>query len=270
MKRLILALLLAIASEAIGLERFTGVSYLALQRFTERQCSDALKVYRGVRVAALSFLWSSFGDDLSCIDRFLSLPQAKKVLLIYATNETCFRRPRHCTRYDQPNFKRRAKAIAAFLEARKEDGLIMIVSTGLEDDLSSAKYLKRARILKAVLPKGTLIARNPNGKTFSARASHVVELHRKEQPMQRGAKYLFCNDGQDIDFHSRRRVCGNAASLSEMYSTLERKRRNGNSILVWWNAQGACGGKFIEPRRRDIRLYHRDLVEVNRLLKRFQ
>lgn len=268
MNKALLLLLLLYATEGQGLERFTGVSYLALQRFTPKQCTAALRVFRGVEVPALQFLWSSFGDDLRCVERFLELPQARKVLMIHATNETCFHKPRHCTRYDQPDFRRRAWEIGAFIEAWDGPGITFLVSTGLESDFDRTRMAKRAAILRAAMPnRNVLIVANPDENHSNYSGADVLELHGLKPTFPAGVACIATNDGNDVALGSKRDLCRSGAAISALHSSLERARKSDCSSFVWWGTQGECGRKWVEPRKRDIRLFNADIVAVNRILK---
>ena len=79
---------------AIAQESTVGMAFYSIQNKTF-PCDKALKVFDGVKKPALMFLWSTFGDNLNCVRKFIELPQNKKEIFIHISNECC-RRNRTC------------------------------------------------------------------------------------------------------------------------------------------------------------------------------
>ena len=67
-----------------------GQAYYAIQNKTF-PCEKALKAYEGVKNPALMFLWGTFGDDLSCVEKFLKMNKKDKQVYIHFSNECCIR-----------------------------------------------------------------------------------------------------------------------------------------------------------------------------------
>lgn len=264
MKLLLTALLLLTSAARAEL----GVSYLAFAGFNNRECTKALRVWRGLDVAWVSFLWGSFGDG-PCPERFLGLPNKRKRVQIYASNGTCKRKPRHCTRWDQPrSYERRIETIAAWILLHRKGKVRFRVVIELEDDLLTHEYLRRVRIAKRVLPRGVMIGRNPNAKHFDSTNVRFIELHGLERDdFPRAVRGIGGSDGYDVDFHSRRRPCRSAITMRRLSSAIARAKANGRDFLAWYNAQGACTGKFVEPHRRVIRIFPEDVYRLNAILR---
>lgn len=275
-----------------------GVSYLAQAKFTQSQCTTALKAFDGVSNPALAFLWSTFGNNNTCASRFLSLKANEPhTLLIYATNETCRRAPRYCAagelmqhkRFWQVNsdierstpdgrrylraLKQRLLQIRDYLKINAIDNLNTnaIVSTGLEDNYTTKVYRKIIKVFKNVFANTPFrIARNPVGNRasgFDFSGADFVELHGQETNYNgiAGRQCIYSNDGADIDFGTGRRTLGNSISVSTMLTEIKRHR---NCIgFVWWNTQG-IERQFVEPRRRHIRVFVKDVdVAREKILK---
>lgn len=191
--------------------------------------------------------------------------------MIHSTNESCKRNGRRCTEYDQPIFEERAEDITAFIKKNAGKAAFM-VSTGLEDDLSTSAYKKRVHILEEALPLDTFIVRNPNAKNYSSRGADVVELHGANRKYNKGS-CAYSNDGFDINFSRERRAINNYLSLPGLLSELDRAKRNRCSSFIWWDTQG---GQFNldwgwnVPRSRNIYIYPKDVISVNKILRRYQ
>ena len=270
MKYLLLAFLLLLFIHLLKEQQGPGVAYYAIQAFDAKQCAIALRVFKGVKNPKLSVLWSSFGDDTSCIDKFLTIP-ATKTLLIHSTNETCHRMNRVCTKYDQPNFGSRITEISDWIRAR--EGLATyIVTTGLEDDLSTHAYKRRIQTLRRILPGYVLIGRNPNAKNYSSAGADIIELHGSKRQYAKGT-CAYSNDGYDLDLSRRRRAINHYLSLSGLLGELSRAKRDHCISFIWWDAQG---GQFnidwgwSVPRERNIYIYRQDVAVVNSILRRLQ
>jgi len=265
MKAFLLLLLLAV-SAAKGEE---GVSYLAFAGFDSKECAKALRVWDGVEFAWVAFLWSSFGDGL-CPDIFISnVKSRRKRVQIYASNGTCRRFPRYCTRFDVPaSYASRLERIADWIYSRYGEAEFHVVIE-LEDDISTKEFRRRLKLARKILPPGTKIIRNPNARNFDSHGADIIELHGLERAdFPAGAGSVVSNDGVDIDFGSARRECKGAVSASRLRGSILSARKDGSNYLIWWNTQGACTGKFVEPRRRSFGLRSKDVRSVNKILRR--
>lgn len=74
-----------------------GMAYYGMMS-SRWPCEESLKVFDNIPVPRISTLYNTFGDDWSCIDRFLSLP-GRKVFEIHLINDVCPKYPR-CGNYE--------------------------------------------------------------------------------------------------------------------------------------------------------------------------
>lgn len=204
-----------------------GVSYYAIQSFSSRECSTALRVFDNIETPALSMLWSTFGSDKRCLvkylDRFTSRPHT---LEIHITNNTCLR-TRKCRRGEivrdmssrqynrllvtrdkdlMRSLRHRVREIVSFLKRYASPHTTIILTTGLEDDYS----LKAYKVVFDILLKerrrlSFLIARNPNRRNPSigiAPGADLLELHGLSPrfPEDFAGRCIANNDGTDIAF----------------------------------------------------------------------
>ena len=167
------------------------------------------------RASVYSVLWGDFGTDPSCLRRL-----APEAILVYFSNETCRRPPRHCGRgsflpdksvreYNQillslpQSFRYRVRRRLAAIE-RAFKGTPLILSMGLEDNFSGLA----ARSFSAYLKRTTThaIDRNPmrKGKPFSA---DFIEFHFVPESLPE-APLIYSNDGRDICVDNLPRACG--------------------------------------------------------------
>lgn len=266
MRAIFLVLLLACAAE--GQE---GVSFLGAPRFTPAQRRMAIRAFDGLESPTLSFVWEAFGSDLSFVEMFLALhTTGVKVLEIHLTNETCPRSGRYCTRYDRGHIEARAAAVAAFIEKHKGEALF-IVTTGLEDDLSTTRYRARVKLLKRVLPPWVRIGRNPNAQNYDSWGASVIELHGDSPRDLHGrARGAWSNDGADVYLSRARRPACAYITPARLLSGLREAGRHGYYSFAWFQAQGGCTERFIEPRKRRITLFAADIRALNKILREAQ
>ena len=92
---------------AIAQESTVGMAFYSIQNKTF-PCEKALKVYDGIKKPALMFLWGTFGDNLSCVEKFVDLPQKHKEVYIHFSNECC-RRNRTCKKGEKKNALEQSK-----------------------------------------------------------------------------------------------------------------------------------------------------------------
>ena len=269
------AIALSLAAPAHGADLYVGAVVLPVQGYTDEQCSTLLPTWRGIRRPSLSFVWSSFGDDLACVMRWLKYTSRRRAMVnIYATNETCRHKPRVCTQYDQPkDIRARALELAAFASIVKRVGLrIVIHPCGLEDDRGNSSCARRLAIFREVLPTGVEFGRNPDApRDLSFNGFNFREFHRLHEDY-RGPRYLFTSDGFDLSLGGTYQPIGHYRTPGKMLAQIRRARGDLAAVLIWWNNQGSGGpGKrFVQPRRRRFRVHHSDVAVVNGMLRRIQ
>lgn len=281
-----------IPTTALGQE--IGVSYLALQGFDSRQCTRALKVFRGLKEAHLSILWNTFGKNTECIQRFLEESKDKPHSIeIHLANGTCLRPPRYCGR-GEPfygfNIDALSKAIiknpSPFLEeyeARIEairdliatHGSVLTkvsVSFGLEDDLTSQAFeVLRENLSETLRAVQFHLVRNPNATSFSTiNNSYSLELHDWSASIDSRGACIWSNDGRDVRLHDKYPALTGSVSVSEFEGRARSYLGDGCRVLLWWNSQGVSPDGFILPTRRHFRLTRSDILAVKRLLRRLE
>lgn len=272
MKLLFVLLLLVLCPVSLSAQTY-GVAYFAMSKFSDAQCAQALKVFRGLPEIAVSTLWGSFGYSTKCLDRLIAAHPNKQITIeIHASNETCKRSPRWCTRYDGLKFSKHLKQIAALIRNREAYNVTWIVSTGLEDDYTNAFYKKRLSQARKLLPDYVGVARNPNAENTYFLGADYVELHSLQRRIYKCSinkrPLIYSNDGLDLDFGDGRNL-NRRATTAYLFSKLRQKRKDYSYVFIWWNSQGFNEHKFIEPRKRNIRIYSSNINKVNKLLRRF-
>lgn len=278
-------LLLILIFGQIAKAQDLGVSYLAISRFSASDCKLALKVFSGVKDPTLEFLWGTFGGSKSCVTRFIEAHPTGTVL-IDPTNETCRRPPRYCTEgeinkhyragdYNAALARGNRKALSALLKrlrsvaafTAKYPDYKFLITFGLEDNFNKKAFRKVEQIFLEVFDRAILIRNHYANNIFNGAYPH--KLHGFDIPRNRKA-YIFSNDGIDINTAAARRSINNAVVPSEMFSFIRSIRGNTDRIIMWWNTQGIVDGKFIQPRQRDIRIYHKDVTLINKFLRSLQ
>ena len=145
--------LLNITQNASG--NVLGQAYYAIQNKTF-PCERSLKVYDDVKKPALMFLYGTFGDDLSCVEKFIKMNKKDKQVYIHFSNECC-RRNKTCKKGEllknvsvndlNKRLEKKDKNTLKKYENRMDEILLFIdkmqkenpntswyISTGLEDN----------------------------------------------------------------------------------------------------------------------------------------
>lgn len=289
MKKLYLILLL-LASNALA-ESTVGIGYYSIQNKTF-PCDKALRVFDGVKKPALMFLWGTFGDDLSCVEKFVDLPQKNKEIYIHFSNECC-RRNRTCKKgellQDMPVWKlnnllgksdkktkdaikKRMKKILEFIENqnKKNPNIDWYISTGLEDNYTFAVKKKFFNLLKNEKAKSELkdkikIYVNPLDGTC---INPKCEIHKKD--LGRNNHWLYIPDGYCVKPFDACKT--NIFTIDELTAKLLAQKKNGNRFFLWWSEQQGRYGEPASlakpPRKRTIRITDRQIKDANQILKK--
>lgn len=290
--RLIKFLLLALlATEA---HAAPGVQYNAAQGFTKAECRAALKVFDGVKVPKLAFLWRTFDREGGCVEEFLRrFKDRPHVLEIHFSNETCRRAGRFCenveicpklrsrnyTRaiergnsYVLGKIRRRAWNIFQFIIRETYPTTEILLTTGLEDDYSTKAHRVVNSILKKTLPVNVAIGRNPNAsdaRGVDLSGARFIELHPIGSKF-RGYPCVFSNDGLDINFDRRSGNASHGISLPDLSRAIRENGIDCSHSFLWWGEPQGVGAEFTRPSWRDFRLDIEDIFRVNRFLRRNQ
>ena len=264
------------------------MGYYAIQNRTF-PCERALKVFDGVKKPALMFLWGTFGDYLSCVKKFLALPQKKKEVYIHFSNECC-RRNRTCKngellkdtsvsvlnskieridRKTKQAYMNRMAKIVNFAENYNDD-VTWYVSTGLEDNYSfTAKkrvfnWLKNEKN-KSKLKNSIKIYVNPLNKTC---INTKCEIHDKNYGVNNHWAYV--PDGYCVKPFDK--CQNNVFTIDELQAKLSKQKKNGNKFFLWWSEQqgryGEPPSKAKPPRQRIIHITEKQLKDANFYLKK--
>lgn len=299
MLRLLISLL-ALSFVAKAHAESVCVSYFAAQGFTSKQCNEALRVFNGVERPCMSILWKTFdipGRSL-CAQRFLHKFRDKAhTLQIHFSNESARRTGRlypyefapglNVARYNRAlanqsravlkRIHARALSITEFIGDFANSNSTIILSTGLEDNYTNKAYRVLYREVKKTIPSHVLISRNPMGKNekaFDIADADFIELHGLlPRFISNGAGCIANLDGHRIDFDGsdRRELREGVLELPQVHSWVARYRKRQCLVFLWWpGAQGRGEARFVEPRRRNFRIYRSDINAMNKIIRSFE
>lgn len=276
------------------------MSYFAAQGFDKKQCTEALKVFRGVDRPCMAILWKTFDrPGGNCAQRFLFENRDKPHTLQIHFDDSTYRRraewypgavaPEYKTHeynrevrnrdaYVLGEVRARAVEIMDFIENYGFSTTEIILSTGLEDDYTDKAYRILYEEIKKSIAPNILMARNPNAtieRSTDRGDADFIELH-GVQPKFREASRGRCitsTDGYGIEFQNRNRTGSKPGVLSvpEVHRFIRRSRKSGCRVFLWWPApQGRGSAKFTEPSSRDFWIYRQDVSAVNKIIRRFE
>lgn len=236
-------------------------------------CSRFLRIQKASHKPFMTILYSTFGDDYSCVARFLEQSKTKDHLLqIHLSNET-FRRwrgrgtehemaPRmgvlaynNALKVKNPRIlmaiRDRVRDVQARIAPLMNQNTQVIISTGLEDNYDTkAYYVVKSQLRRAKWP--FLIGRNPLASCDVVSPSDYCELHSTNAYFS-NVRCIWNNDG-------------NAIGVAKQSSMLEKYGRCFAGAFWSAGAQGVFGGDFILPRSRHFRISRRDVNEYRRAI----
>lgn len=274
---------------AIAQESTVGMAFYSIQNKTF-PCEKALKVYDGVKKPALMFLWSTFGDNLNCVRKFIELPQKKKEIYIHISNECC-RRNRTCKNGEllkehsvaglnnlielrnkkvKKAYQDRLNKIIKFIENYKNENITWYISTGLEDNYSfNAKkivynWLQNGKN-KSELKDNIRIYVNPLNKNC---VNTKCEIHDKNAGINNHWAYV--PDGYCVKPFD---ACkNNIMTQEEVTVKLLKQKKNKNKFFLWWSEQQGRYGEppslAKPPRKRIIKIKDNQIKDANDILKK--
>ena len=211
-------------------------------------CDRFLSMFRGAKQAHSAVLWDTFGNNMSCLRRFLKLSAKMPVSLeIHPTCGPCRRSPNWPK---QPKAGSNFERIRRFIERNRGEGRTFLVSLELEDQFRDKEAANVNDGLQARID--VLTVRN---SIFSVRGhdTDFVELHGKKARC-RSASQLADLDGDDLSWPDVRRWL--------------RANKNCAYRRVWkarW--QGIPDSKFRALADRNYNISRLDVREVRRFLK---
>lgn len=233
------------------------------------KCNESLGFFKGRREKAIETLWGTFGADMRCLSRFMSLP-GPHLLVINPTNEAC-RGSGRCSPGEwayglsTPAIKRAVRArnarvlrelssrVRRIREAHpwcSQPNVECVIGTGLEHRWSNEESKIIVETIRAEWPWA--IMDNPVGGNPYRFRTDYVELH-GVHPHPRGA-YFVDNDGQDI----RLRIAGrhvwnpaSAVSTRQLREYVLRFRSRARAVFIWWSeCNGKQGSRWVNHRDR--------------------
>lgn len=239
-------------TNVLAQQRYDGISAFAAlsKRFP---CKTYLRAFRGVPRPATAVLYGTFGDDFSCLNNFIRNNEGKPHLVeIHFSNESC-RRSHRCyegeffPQWSTPKYNRELRAMRPSLQTkitRRVNAIlakihpastsVVVLSTGLEDNLFLNSYLNLYASIKDVWPY--LVVRNPEGShAVNFGFADGLELH----GLHPDSQALLCsNDGNPLTLQAARNYVRQTANCE---------------VRLLWSAhlQGIFSG-FVRPRLRSF------------------
>ena len=287
--KLLLLFLLLIKSTSLEAQT-VGVGYYAIQNKTF-PCDRALKVYDGVKKPALMFLWSTFGTDTSCVEKFIKMNKRNKEVYIHFSNECC-RRNGTCQQGELlrttnvrdlnkllekkdkktlKEYEKRFDEILLFIDKMKDyTNVKWFISTGLEDNYTNKAGNVVLNNLKSFKKKSKLASKitiyvNPLNSSCIA---NRCEIHKKD--LGRNNHWLYIPDGYCVKPYDSCNI--NVFTEAEGLAKMEVQKKNKNRYFVWWQGQQGRSNenptKALPPRKRVITISDKQIKEVNKFIKK--
>lgn len=244
-------------------QEYRGVAAFAAMN-PRYPCEQLLRTLDRVKRPAIAILWENFGDDPVCVQRFTDRYHDRPHLLqIHFTNEAC-RRKRSCFKnfhaeagigdYNRllegmPEATRtevieRLNKIIAFIESVRTPNTRVVLSVGLEDNLSNLAYENLVSVIRANWPFELSRNRHTGGRSLL-----FADFEEKHSARGRPGR-LACIANED----------GNDHGKSQSKKFLKRYRACAAVFLWRGRHQGRVGkwrGK--NPEDRDFRFPDRDV-----------
>ena len=238
----------------------TGISFYAMQGFSEIKCERALKSLEGSPHPAIAVLWGTFGSNTTCLEKFFERFKDKPhTLEIHPTNQTCIR-SKDCeetevfvtgsvnayTRLLEDSnpilidkLAARLDEIANFVAAFRNENSRIIISTGLEDDYTALGFDVMANLLKERRSITQFyVVRSPHKKFAAASlfpGADMIEAHGFSPVVSSdvGGQCIVNNDGEDIVF------AGSSSDKKirpvKKFTLFKEKYLNkGCIVFLWW------------------------------------
>lgn len=265
-----MALLGTIVPNAEGAE-FYGLAALAGMH-RDFPCSRYLQIVRQAERPAMVVLWRSFGENTSCIVRFLEAFKHRPHLLeVHLSNEVCRRNGRcyegelfrdwSVARYNlelrnlspeaRLGVSNRIAQLRGFLGPRINKNTTLAITLGLEDNFTPITARNLLSIVRPLWPY--LIIRNPNLKSAPRGDADFKEYHTFKVDL-RGEPCIGNEDAVATTLENSKHFLSNY--------------RECLAVLLWRaKHQGAGRRKFTAPRNRQLDIPLSDVRDLGRLLK---
>ncbi len=266
--------------ESKALNQYVGFSSFAALN-PKYPCNRFIKIASSATSPSMTVLLSTFGNDLTCVSKFLNTFKKKSHLLqIHISNETCRRHIGRCTKeelsptltttpYNKAlqrgniKIKRAIQDRAIFIRDKilplTNKRTKVIVSTGLEDNYNNKAYIKVLSYVKEILPqKNIATARSPvTDRCYLLNGANYCELHLTTSVF-RGTSCIWNNDG-------------NLNSVNDQLLLFYKFRKC--SVLFAWEptSQGRKSGtQYVEPSRRSFPISSSIIKKYSNLITTYQ
>lgn len=242
-------------------------------------CATYIELTKSLPRPAIATLYGTFGESSNCIRKVLNeIKDRPHLLEVHLSNEAC-RRHKRCkggellprltvaayekglkrgSRLVQKAVTRRVKQVARYINQVSHPLTLVVVSLGLEDNLSGQAAAKLAGLVRPHLPDWVLLVRNHVGETAEApTVTDISEAHGSSasfsgtcgiQNLDGTSVYSVTDQGRGFVAGGRQREC-----LA--------------SFLWLGRLQGITKLQFVDPLKRKFYLTSGDVGLIKELLK---
>lgn len=272
-----LCLLLAFSTHAQGRQYVGFSSFAALN--PNYPCDRFIGIARKAKSPSMTVLLSTFGNDLTCVSKFLTTFKRKHHLLqIHISNETCRRHIGRCakeeifptlttTPYNKAlqrgnlKVKRAIQDRAIFIRDKilplTNKRTKVIVSTGLEDNYNNKAYIKVLSYVKEILPK-TNTARSPvTDRCYLLNGANYCELHLTTSVFN-NSLCIWNNDGNLNSPNDQLKLFYKFSKCSVLFAWEPTSQGRGN------------GTKYLEPSNRSFSISSSVIKKYSNLITTYQ
>lgn len=258
-----------------GLAQYTGVAAFAAMN-PAFPCDQLFRILDHSPAPATAVLWNTFGEDRSCMVRFMDRYRNRPHLLqIIFSNEAC-RRNRNCKdgelagnlSVDSYNralqvydffvyleIQKRLLDILMFTSLNANDNTTLMLSLGLEDNFDRVAYEHLSGYVHAPYHWPHIVNRNPL-KNRGYRYGDFYEAHGGRARCYFGGPNIVNEDGDNQSVRESRDFM--RSNKSCFVRLLWRKAHQGRETLV---------ARYpVPPRKRTFKISDRDVVELGKLL----
>lgn len=278
---------------AIGLSAF-GIQS---ENFQGVNCQRFLRMVNASPTPAIAILYKTFGTNNRCLKQFWEVSRSRNIphfTEIHFSNEVGRRNKVHddhdfltdlpvkqynklleeMPRWLDSMIRLRIREIVAMIEPYQNTGTF-ILSTGLEDNYTTAAWLKIYEVMKSEWPYEIARSTLPGMMVRQARqmpAEIYMEYHGYRSKFSQPQRCIANGDGQDLAFledsgvefrHAR------PASYSTVRKWAKQAMSRGCLTFIWagkW--QGIYNsGKLTQPLKRTFRFDASDMKPIKRLLQ---
>lgn len=258
---------------------FIGVDWFAASN-SRFPCDQALRVYENVQKPAFGYLWATFGDDHTCLYRFMQSNSHRPHLVrIHISNEWCRAREVCADGEIEPQiniwelnellelrrgwilerYRIRIQSIVEWLEIHANENTRVILSGGLEPIFSPGAERAILELLEE-MPYETA----NNGAYFHRNGYDYAEHHGMRK---HSSPCIAALDGRNIDLPHR--PDNDGWPEREVIAWGREAADNCNAVFLWLrSAQGIEAGntRVSKPRTRSFSIDDQDVVALARIM----